>query len=476
MKIPGLLLLCCALLYGQRTFVYTNNDVVAANSVSAFAAADNGTLTPVPGSPFLTGGKGKGSGLWVSNRIATANSKNYLYAANTGSDTVSAFLIDRATGTLTPIPGSPIGTGGSALGPAGNYGISLAVTPDDRFLFAANAGSRDIAVYAIGANGALSPIAGSPFLSGVPAGLSLAGIRITSDGKFLVVGAFLQVLVFRIADNGVPALVPGAPFFPINSVGSVDCNCPATRLYGAAGSGVEAFSMDPNGRIAPLPGSPFGAPGVDNNVLFLTPDDTLLLASDQVGHGVNGYPVLADGKLGLPPGPGIAGGTTVGVATDATGRFGYSAIPPDGIVAFAIGNGGLLTPVSGQPYFSGVPGAEVLSLAVFPPKACCPAPAIGGVSVSPATLWPPNGKFVPVTVQYEASGACPVACRLAVTSSEPGAGQWQVVDSHHVLLRADRDGKGSGREYTIVIACGNSAGRASSAEVKVRVPHDQSGH
>src|ERR1700691_5232565 len=39
-------------------FVYTNDDLDVGNTVSGFSVALNGTLTPVAGSPFATGGDG----------------------------------------------------------------------------------------------------------------------------------------------------------------------------------------------------------------------------------------------------------------------------------------------------------------------------------------------------------------------------------------------------------------------------------
>jgi len=47
-----------------------------------------------------------------------------------------------------------------------------------------------------------------------------------------------------------------------------------------------------------------------------------------------------------------------------------------------------------------------------------------------------------------------------------------VVDAHHVQLRAERLGTGSGRIYTITITCTNAAG-STSESVTVLVPHDQ---
>src|SRR5262249_52945641 len=67
---------CSASLMAQRTFVYTNNDR-SPNSISAFSAAANGSLSPVSGSPFATGGNGAAGGFFAANRITTAVVKEF---------------------------------------------------------------------------------------------------------------------------------------------------------------------------------------------------------------------------------------------------------------------------------------------------------------------------------------------------------------------------------------------------------------
>ena len=92
--------------------------------------------------------------------------------------------------------------------------------------------------------------------------------------------------------------------------------------------------------------------------------------------------------------------------------------------------------------------------------------------------------MVNVTVSYDVTDNCPLpfgSCTLSVTSNEPvlghGSGHtspdWIVVDDHHVLLRAEREGGGNGRIYTITITCTDSGGNSSTEEVEVTVPHDQ---
>jgi len=106
-------------------------------------------------------------------------------------------------------------------------------------------------------------------------------------------------------------------------------------------------------------------------------------------------------------------------------------------------------------------------------------PAVSGVGVSPAVLRPPNHKLVNVTVNYAAADNCgPVTCTLNVSSNEPVNGaddgdtapDWEIVDAHHVRLRAERSGSGSGRVYTITINCTDGSGNSTSRTATVTVP------
>ena len=104
-------------------------------------------------------------------------------------------------------------------------------------------------------------------------------------------------------------------------------------------------------------------------------------------------------------------------------------------------------------------------------------PTISNASAVPSSLWPPNNKMVPVTINYSSADNCggPVGCTLTVSSNEGSPADWQVIDAHHVNLRATRNGNGNGRIYTITITCKDLSGNTSTAQVQVTVPHDQ-GH
>ncbi len=110
-------------------------------------------------------------------------------------------------------------------------------------------------------------------------------------------------------------------------------------------------------------------------------------------------------------------------------------------------------------------------------------PVIADVAASKSMLWPPNHKLVKITVNYQDSDNCGPSsdCTLSVTSNEAVDGlgdgktspDWEVVDAHHVRLRAERSGRGNGRIYTITITCTDASGNSASKDVTVRVPHSR---
>jgi subtilisin-like proprotein convertase family protein len=113
------------------------------------------------------------------------------------------------------------------------------------------------------------------------------------------------------------------------------------------------------------------------------------------------------------------------------------------------------------------------------------APILTAPTASPATLWVPNHTMTNVTINYQTADNCTlpssITCALSVASNEPinGTGDgdmspdWQVIDAHHVKLRAERAGTGTGRIYTVTVTCNDAAGVSTSRTVTVNVPFSQ---
>jgi photosystem II stability/assembly factor-like uncharacterized protein len=106
------------------------------------------------------------------------------------------------------------------------------------------------------------------------------------------------------------------------------------------------------------------------------------------------------------------------------------------------------------------------------------SPVVSATTVDRPLLWPANHQMEMVTVNYTATDNCSVNCVLTVTSNEPADGlgdgdtspDWEVLDAHHVRLRAERSGTAGGRVYTITVTCTDSGGNAVVRTVTVTVP------
>ncbi|HSP83078.1 MAG TPA: T9SS type A sorting domain-containing protein, partial [Gillisia sp.] len=109
------------------------------------------------------------------------------------------------------------------------------------------------------------------------------------------------------------------------------------------------------------------------------------------------------------------------------------------------------------------------------------SPVISNLNQNYEPLWPVNHKMIPVFIDYLASDNCNIATTvLSVTSNELENGlgdgdqapDWEILDEHNVLLRAERSGKGNGREYYITIKVTDSSGNFTEQLVTVTVPRD----
>ncbi|HKD69148.1 MAG TPA: hypothetical protein VKB84_20075 [Candidatus Binataceae bacterium] len=107
-------------------------------------------------------------------------------------------------------------------------------------------------------------------------------------------------------------------------------------------------------------------------------------------------------------------------------------------------------------------------------------PVISSVSASPNVLWSPNHKFVPVQVTAVATDNCdpaPVCTLIGIASSEPpsdsNSPDFAITGPLSANLRAERDGTGTGRTYTLTVQCTDNLNNKTQANTTVFVPHNQ---
>jgi hypothetical protein len=129
--------------------------------------------------------------------------------------------------------------------------------------------------------------------------------------------------------------------------------------------------------------------------------------------------------------------------------------------------------------FAGPVGANLQTCVV------CQPPTVTLSEVSPMTLWPPDGRMVPVQIRGSVATACPLtASELHIKDSNaadtvssltvaPEGGAFSAT----VMLQASRNGGDKdGRQYGIAASAQNAAGVSNSSLVTVTVPHDMGNH
>lgn len=106
-------------------------------------------------------------------------------------------------------------------------------------------------------------------------------------------------------------------------------------------------------------------------------------------------------------------------------------------------------------------------------------PDCSAATASPATIWPPNGKLVPIAIQgvTDPDGDPLTLAVTGIRQDEPltraGVPDATGLGTPSAQVRADRAGKGDGRVYHIGFEARDDKGATCTGTVKVCVPHDR---
>lgn len=276
----------------QAPFIYVNNET-RPNTVSAFRMDFEGRLSPIPGSPFPTGGDGGQASVFrVFSNATIRTTRDFLFVCNTASDTISVFDI-HADGSLAPVDGSPFETGG-------RLPVALATNPQGTLLFVSHFVSGDLGIFSIAPDGQLTPLPGSPF--DVRPLREPAALVVNSTGERLFVVGENAVSVYRIEPEGVVTpLARSQTEWPLEIL----VITPDDRFLYATGpeaDGIVGFRLSAQGDVMPLPGSPFpGSSGGPLHGLAIDPNGKSLLGTAPGEAGVYLYRIGFNGRLERDP-------------------------------------------------------------------------------------------------------------------------------------------------------------------------------
>ena len=91
-------------------YSYIDGNTATANTIDGFARHADGSVTPLPGSPFAAGGAGLGSGLGSQGAIQATPDGRYLLAVDAGSNQISVLRV--TAGGVPVLAGQPVSSGG----------------------------------------------------------------------------------------------------------------------------------------------------------------------------------------------------------------------------------------------------------------------------------------------------------------------------------------------------------------------------
>jgi 6-phosphogluconolactonase (cycloisomerase 2 family) len=291
----------------------------------------------------------------------------HLYVNDNTSPVNTVAGFDRhADGTLTPMQGSPFAVEGAGAGhPDASQG-SLQLSADGRYLLAVDAGSNQISVLRIKADGSLQTV-GAPVASGgvdpVSIGVHDDLVYVANAGPGNSIGD-TNYTGFRLNPGGQLRPIADSTYVLPNDSkpGQVLFSGDGTRAAGTriATSLIDSFTVGRDGRLTPAAGSPYDAqafsPAQGWGQLgseFNPADPNQLFVSDaHVASGGAAFPGLvssftdtANGTL-TPVGAPAAndGGAACWIEISHDGKFLFVVNTASAsISSYSIGTGGTLT-------------------------------------------------------------------------------------------------------------------------------------
>ncbi|MFN8441719.1 MAG: beta-propeller fold lactonase family protein [Caldilineaceae bacterium] len=324
-------------------FVATNAmDPIRGNEIVMYRRDGNGQLT-VTGR-FPSGGQGLGSGLGSQNSLLLSDNGQWLFAVNAGSNEISVFAVEKAGLILT----DKVASGGVR---------PTSLTVRKNVLYVLNAGDPgNITAFGLNKLGKLAALANSTrFLSnnGSGAAPAPAQVSFTPDGRHLVVSERSSNLIdlYKIDKNGLatgPTSFNSSGVTPFGFAFGKDGTLIVSEAFGGAvnGSAVSSYRIQGD-QLQLLSGSV--ATGQTAACWIITSKDGRYGYSTNAGSAsLSGYRVENDGRITLLNGRAGDTGTGTGptdAAVSHNGRWAYVLSPrSQTVVAFMMQADGSLVP------------------------------------------------------------------------------------------------------------------------------------
>lgn len=311
---------------------YVNDNTAGPNTIAAFDRHADGSLTPMPGSPFPIGGVGLGAGLGSQGSLEASYDHRYLLAVDAGSNQISVLRI--GPGGIPHPVGRPVRSGGVRP-------VSIAVNQSG-LVYVANVGDggSNYAAFRLTDAGRL---VGLPYATyPVPEGSGVGDVLFNSTGTRLVGTRDNTSLIdsFTVRFDGVLQPATGSPF-PAQSLGPIGSQFRpghpgqlyVSNAHAGPGAGtVSAFRVSGDGALSSIGDSPVPDGQTAPCWVEITHDGRYLFAVNTGSATISRYAIEHDGSLSL-----------LGTSTFTNGLGAVDArLSPDGSTLSVTGGQGLV--------------------------------------------------------------------------------------------------------------------------------------
>jgi len=280
-------------------YTYLDGNTATANTIDGFARHADGSLTPLAGSPFNAGGAGLGSGLASQGAIQVTPDGRYLLAVDAGSNQVSVL---RITANGAPVlAGQPVSSGG--IKP-----VSVAVSPSG-LVYVANQGNggSGYAGFRLHRGGSLTPIAGSTVT--VPDGSGLGDVFFNAFGNHVIGTRTGTSLIdsFVVLPDGHLRAAHGSPFTGqgLGQLGAEFSPASPSLLFvsnahnGTGLGTVSAYRDGLSGQLSPIGSSPYADGQTAPCWVEISRDGRYLFTVNTGSGNISSYSINHDGSLVL---------------------------------------------------------------------------------------------------------------------------------------------------------------------------------